>query len=68
MLPAFVFQLASATKAAKVRTGDNTIGTRADNGRIDIVRVTYKKSGASTVQAVQSGLTPDQAIAALGQL
>jgi hypothetical protein len=68
MLPAFVFQLAAATQAAKSRTGDKTIGTRADNGRIDIVRVTYKQSGSSTVQVVQSGLTPDQAIAALGQL
>lgn len=67
-LPLIAFQLAAAIKSAKARTGDKTIATRANNGFIDLVRVTYKPSGSSSVEAAKLGLTPDQAIAALGQL
>lgn len=67
-LPLIAFRLADAVKSAKARTGDKTIGARASNGFIDIVRVAYKASGASSVEVVKLGLTPDQAIAALSQL
>lgn len=38
-----------ATIAARSRTGDNSISTRADKGRVQIVRVSYDAQGTSTV-------------------
>ena len=59
--------LRDATIAARERTGDVTIGTRVQNGRIQLVRVTYPsgKRGASTVIPASGWLAPADAIARL---
>jgi hypothetical protein len=68
-LPLIAFQLAAAVGAARKRTNDKTIGTRAaDGGMIDIVRVTYAKNGRSTVKVVHSGLTHKQALETLATI
>lgn len=60
--------LRTAVLAARERTGDATIGTRAQAGSIQIIRVTYSHAGTSTVEPLSHYLPPDAAIRALGEL
>lgn len=59
-LPSDVFKLAAATRAARVH--DPRIATRANAGAIDIVRVSFKRSGTSDVEVIRAGLTLAEAI------
>lgn len=45
-----------ATLAARARTGDNSISTRVDKGRVQIVRVSFDVSGTSTIAPVSDWL------------
>jgi hypothetical protein len=63
-----LLKIQTATRAARARTGDRSIGTCVKAGKFDVVRVTYNKRGTSTVTPVASGLTVDGTIAALNAL
>lgn len=59
--------LQHATVAARVRTNDATISTRAQNGRIQIGRVTYK-GNIGEFSPVTEWLPIAHAVAALNNL
>lgn len=63
-----LYDLQHATLAARVRCNDHSIGTRATNGRFDIIRVTYNAKGRSTVTPLHFGLTLRQAIVVLNTM
>lgn len=58
----------NATLSARARTGDKSIGTRIDRGLIQVVRVTYEKSGRSKVAPVSEFMSADAAVAFLEKL
>jgi hypothetical protein len=60
--------LQDATRAARMRPGGHGIGTRINQGRIDIVRVAYDSRGRSTVDVIRGRLTLSEALAALGRM
>lgn len=64
---ATLMDLRNATLAARERTSDNTISTRVEAGRVQVVRVTYpaKKRGRSIVTPVTAFLSPDEAVRVL---
>lgn len=57
--------LQSATLAARTRLGDQTIGTHVSRGLYQIIRVTYDKSGKSTVTPFSAWLPMSAVITAL---
>lgn len=60
-----MFKIQAATLAARQRTGDKTIGTRVQAGRVQVVRVTFNAAGKATVSAVTEPLTAADAVASL---
>jgi hypothetical protein len=60
-----LFQLQAATLAARERTGDKTIGTRVDSGRVQVVSVTYSPRGRSTAVPLSDWLPAADAVRAL---
>ncbi len=57
-----------ATLAARERTGDKAIGTAVKQGRFQVQRVTFSKSGLSAVQPLSDYLTPADALAFLTEM
>lgn len=57
--------LQTATLAARVRLNDQTIGTHVSRGLYQVIRVTYAKSGKSTVTPVSAWLPLSAVITAL---
>ena len=57
-----------ATLAARKRTGDDSISTRVNQGRFQIVSVTYAKRGKSTVNEMSEWLVGSDLIDALNAL
>lgn len=64
MLQAFS-TIQRATTAARVRLGDQSIGTQVSGGRVQVVRVTYRRNGTSEVAPVSDFLPLDKAAAFL---
>lgn len=58
----------SATVAARCRLNDQTIGTRVDNGRVQVVRVVYDGSGNSDVTPVSEWMPVSEAAAYIATL
>lgn len=67
-LPSIAFRLRDATAAAKVRTGDKSLGTQAQSGFVRVVRVTYDASGGSTITPLTDYISAERAIEALNAL
>lgn len=67
---ATLIDLRNATLCARERTNDNTIGTRVDAGRVQVVRVFYPagKPEKSVVTPVTGFLPLDEAVRALDAL
>jgi hypothetical protein len=67
---ATMMDLRNATLSARQRTNDNSISTRVEAGRVQIVRVTYppEKRGRSVVTPVTAFVSPDEAVQALKSL
>lgn len=63
-----LFELQRATLAARERTGDKAIGTRAHAGKVDVVRVVYDARGKATVSVLSGPHTATEAVVALGAL
>lgn len=63
-------QVQAATLAARTRLADDTIGTRAESGRLQVVRVTYPagKRGAANVVPCSDWLAPSEVVAYLGAM
>lgn len=63
-------QVRRATVDARARLGDQTIGTRADSGRLQVVRVTYPagKRGRADVAPISDWLAPADVVAYLGAM
>ena len=57
-----------ATLDARVRMQDNTIGTRVEAGKLQLVRVTYDGRGVSTVAPFSDWMPMADAVAALNAL
>ena len=57
-----------ATLDARVRLQDNTIGTRAEAGELQLIRVTYDRRGVSTVVPFSNWMPMADAVAALNAL
>lgn len=57
-----------ATLAARQRTGDKAISTAVQQGKFQVQRVTFKKGGASTVDALSDYLSPADTVAFLSEL
>lgn len=57
--------LPQATKGARLRTGDETLGTRVKKGRFQVVRTTYNERGRSTVIPVSEWLSLAEVIVLL---
>ena len=57
-------QLQAATQKAREKTGDERIGTRANAGRIDIIRAEPRESGRGSyvIETLKTGLTADEAV------
>lgn len=60
--------LRRATLAARERTGDKAIGTSVKQGLIRVERITYAKSGVSTVTALSDYLPAARAVDFLAEL
>jgi hypothetical protein len=60
-----LLKLQAATLAARQRTGDKTIATRAEAGRVQVVRVTYDATGKSTVEPLVAPMPTADAISYL---
>ncbi|WP_298236601.1 hypothetical protein [uncultured Azohydromonas sp.] len=67
---ATLMDLRNATLAARQRTNDDTISTRVEAGRVQVVRVTYppRKHGRSVVTPITGFLAPEDAVRALETL
>ena len=63
-----IFQLQAATLAARTRTGDAAIGTRARNGQVQIVRVSFDASGNSTVCPLSGWMPVRDCVVALAAI
>lgn len=60
--------LQSATLAARARTGDQSIGTNAEQGQIRVVRVTSDTTGNWTVSDLSDPLPATKAVEFLNAL
>lgn len=65
---AFLFSLQQATLAARARLNDQTIGTRVDAGKVQVVRITYPNGPNATVARVSGFLSPQAAVAFLQRM
>lgn len=63
-----IFDLQKATRSARERCSDASIGTQVRTGKLDIVRVAYDKRGRSTVTPLYLGLTLSRAIDVLNRM
>ena len=63
-----LFALRNATLDARVRMQDNTIGTRVEAGKLQLIRVTYDRRGVSTVAPFSGWMPMADAVAALNAL
>ena len=61
-------QIQTATLAARAATGDNAISTRADAGRLQIVRAVPMPGGEYEIAPVTDWLAPAAAVKALKDL
>ena len=61
-------EIRNATLDARVRMRDNTIGTRAEAGKLQIIRVTYSGSGISTIVPASEWMPAADVIAALNAM
>lgn len=55
-------ELQRATLDARSRLADQSIGTQVSNGKVQVVRVAYKQSGASSVTPVSAFLPMRDAV------
>lgn len=60
--------LQQATLRARQRCGDDSIGTRAHKGAVQVVRVQYDAAGSSTVSQLADCMTIAEAIEVLDEL
>lgn len=63
-----LFQLQSATIAARKATGNDAISTRVKAGKFQIVEVTFDAKGTSTVKALSDWASADDTISALRRM
>lgn len=61
-------EIQKATLQARSRTGDKTISTRAESGKIQIVRVVFDKSGKSAVTPASDWMMPANVATALAAI
>lgn len=67
-MPPIIRTIQSATLVARARLADNTIGTRTENGRMQVVRVTYDTAGRSTIVPASDWMLPHKVPAFLAAL
>lgn len=63
-----LFTIRDAVKEARLRTGDRSIGTQLEQGRLQVIRVTYTAKGTSTISPITGWLAADAALAAINAL
>jgi hypothetical protein len=63
-----ILKLADSTRAARARTKDASICTRAKGGKVQVCRVTYRASGTSNVEPRTLPMTIPEAIAFMDSL
>lgn len=67
-MPPIIRTIQAATLAARARLADNTIGTRTQAGRMQVVRVTYDAAGRSTTVPASDWMLPHQVPAFIAAL
>jgi hypothetical protein len=63
-----LFTIRDAVKAARLRTGDRTIGTHLEQGRLQVIRVTYTAKGTSRIAPLTGWLSAADALAVINAL
>ena len=63
-----LFAIRDAVQSVRTRTGDKSIGTHLDRGRLQVIRITYNAKGVSTIAPVTDWLPIAAAIDALNAL
>jgi len=56
----FLNECAEAMNAYRQLTGDNSYGSRVRRGQLQLVRVTYDASGASSVESCSDWIASDK--------
>ncbi len=68
MINELLLRLRGATRDARQRTGDQSLGVESRGGRARIVRVTYGATGAAAVAPVSDYADPESVILKLDAL
>jgi hypothetical protein len=63
-----ILAIRSAIKSAQHRTGDSTLATKMQCGRVQIVRVTYKANGVGIVEPVSDWVAVSDACGVINSL
>jgi hypothetical protein len=63
-----LFTLQHAVLTARERLNDKTIGTRVEDGRVQIVRVTYPNGAVSVVTPASEWVSADEAVRLLKEM
>jgi len=63
-----LFEIQAATLSARTRLSDAAIGTQAEAGKIQVVRVTYPKGSKGVVEPISAWMPVAEVAAYLGSM